>query len=268
MLKASPARPSVTELSDLGAIRVQGRDAVRFLQGQLSNDIEKLAPQRALLAGLHNPHGRVIALLRLAWLAADDILALLPRELAAVVVAKLSKFVLRAKVTITDDSANWRVAGLSGAMVSAQRGEPQPLALSIDTSYPRWWLVTAANQPLQWAEHAAVDREAWRRLDIAAGLPQVYGATSEAFVAQMLNLDRLDAIDFDKGCYTGQEIIARAHYRGQVKRRMQHFHSAAFEHLAAGDAGQLPDGRPFKVVEAVSGEHGGYDFLAVAPVAD
>ena len=194
--------------------------------GALSNDIEKLAPQRALLAGLHNPQGRVIALLRLAWLAANDILAILPRELVAVVVAKLSKFVLRAKVTIADDSANWRVAGLTGAMdLRAARCCRWRSASS--TSYPRWWLVTAANQPLKWAEHAVLDREAWRRLDIAAGLPQVYGATSEAFVAQMLNLDRLDAIAFDKGCYRARKSL-RAHYRGQVKAH-EHFDSAAFE---------------------------------------
>jgi folate-binding protein YgfZ len=107
---------------------------------------------------------------------------------------------------------------------------------------------------------------AWQRLQIAAGLPQVYTATSEEFVAQMLNLDVLGAIAFDKGCYTGQEVIARAHYRGRVKRRMQRFVTRAACALTAGDAGTLADGRTFRVVEAVPTADGRCEFLAVAPL--
>jgi folate-binding protein YgfZ len=104
-------------------------------------------------------------------------------------------------------------------------------------------------------------------LDIADGEAQVYAATSEEFVAQMLNLDALDAIAFDKGCYTGQEVIARAHYRGRVKRRLQRFVSrGAAAKLAVGATGQLADGRTFKVVEAVQLEEGRIEFLAVAPM--
>ena len=105
--------------------------------------------------------------------------------------------------------------------------------------------------------------ERWRGLDVAAGIPQVYAATSEAFVAQMLNLDVLGAIAFDKGCYTGQEIIARAHYRGRVKRRMQRFRTRSAASLAAGDAIQLNDGRSARVVEAVALGDGRHEFLAV-----
>jgi len=109
-----------------------------------------------------------------------------------------------------------------------------------------------------------LDREHWRAQDIAAGLPQVSSATSGQFVAQMLNLDCIDAISFDKGCYTGQEIIARAHYRGRVKRRMQRFVSATPQTLAAGASGRLSDGRNFRVVQAVVREDGRCEFLAVA----
>ncbi len=104
-------------------------------------------------------------------------------------------------------------------------------------------------------------------LDIAAGVPQVYAATSEAFVAQMLNLDVLDGIAFDKGCYTGQEVIARAHYRGKVKRRLQRFRTLGSLETGAslkpGDSGTLQDGRTFKVVDAVRIDGGRYEFLAV-----
>jgi folate-binding protein YgfZ len=105
----------------------------------------------------------------------------------------------------------------------------------------------------------------WRRLAVAAGEPEICAATSEEFVAQMLNLDVLGAIAFDKGCYTGQEVIARAHYRGRVKRRLQRFVTHAPLRLEPGDAGELNDGRAFKVVNGVPLADGRCEFLAVAP---
>jgi folate-binding protein YgfZ len=209
----------------MGAVRVNGADAVRFLQGQLSNDIALLSPGQSMLAGLHNPQGRVIALLRLIALAPDDVLAVLPRELAAPVAARLAKFVLRAKAKVSDVSAD----GAFGASIAS-------------------------------ADASAAER-------IAAGMPQVYAVTSEQFVAQMLNLDILGAISFTKGCYTGQEVIARAHYRGRVKRRMQRFRTTGPVTLATGASGKLRDGRTFKVVEAVTLADGRCEFLAVAPLA-
>jgi folate-binding protein YgfZ len=209
----------------IGAVRVQGADAVRFLQGQLSNDLERLRPDEPLYAGLHNPQGRVIALLRLYALAPDDVLGVLPRELAAPVAARLAKFVLRAKAKVTDASGD--------------------SVLSSSSTF---------------AELPVAER-------IAAGLPQVYAATSEQFVAQMLNLDVIGAISFTKGCYTGQEVIARAHYRGRVKRRMQRFRTSGAAQLAIGGTGTLRDGRSFRVVDSVALDDGRAEFLAVAPVA-
>jgi folate-binding Fe-S cluster repair protein YgfZ len=103
---------NLIELGDLGVLRFRGADAVRFLQGQVSNDTERLNAERSQLAGYHNPQGRTIALLRLVQLEPEDVLAILPRELIGTVAARLAKFVLRAKVKIADDSAGWRVAGL------------------------------------------------------------------------------------------------------------------------------------------------------------
>src|SRR5262245_32099422 len=109
----------VISLDDLGAVRVRGTDAVRFLQGQLSNDVARLGAGNSLLAGYHNPQGRTIALLRLVLWDADDILAIVPRELAPGVVSRLSKFILRSKVKITDESAAWRISGLIGTAPAA-----------------------------------------------------------------------------------------------------------------------------------------------------
>ena len=263
-------------LDSLGVLRARGADVVSFLQGQLSNDVALLGAERSLLAGYHNPQGRVIALLRLVQLAPDDLLAILPRELIAVVVQRLGKFVLRAKVKLADDSAAWTVTGLMGcappagaaaaalpATVNGVTRIDASLALRVAQEPGRWLLVSPLAQPLPVSGCSPVGAEVWQRLAIAAGEPQVYAATSEAFVAQMLNLDALGAIAFDKGCYTGQEIIARAHYRGKVKRRLQRFRARVPAQLKPGDDGELGDGRSFKVVDAAQRTDGLCEFLAV-----
>lgn len=281
------------ELEDFGAVRISGADAVRFLQGQLSSDLGRVSPERSALAGLHNPQGRAVALLRLVQLAPDDFLALLPRELAASVAARLTKYVLRAKVKIIDDSPHWRIGGLIASglgdsaapgvlprLAGAQHRLDETLLVCVGERPARWLLIRPAATGAESAPlgqtaplsdsalpHAvAASREVWRQLDVIAGLPQVYQATSEEFVAQMLNLDVLGAIALDKGCYTGQEVIARAHYRGRVKRRLQRFRSRGPLDLRPGDGGELADGRAFKVVEAARLEDGRCDFLAVAPL--
>jgi tRNA-modifying protein YgfZ len=272
------------ELDDLGVLRIAGSDAVRFLQGQLSSDIGRVSAERSVLAGLHNPQGRTIAVLRIAQLAPGDLLALLPRELAASVAARLSKYVLRARVQVTDESQSWRIEGLVASsaaesalptafpkIAGAQQRLEDNLLLCVGEQPRRWLLI----RPTGAAQHSIealpmstpATRDTWRQLDIIAGLPQVYAATTEEFVAQMLNLDVVGAIAFDKGCYTGQEVIARAHYRGRIKRRLQRFRSRGPLDLKPGDGGELADGRPFKVVDAVRLEDGRCEFLAVAPVA-
>jgi len=109
----------VIESEPLGIVRMRGADAVKFLQGQLSNDVARLSAERSLLAGYHNPQGRTIALIRLVQWDIDDILAVVPLELASVVASRLSKFVLRAKVKVVEESAAWRVNGLVGAASAA-----------------------------------------------------------------------------------------------------------------------------------------------------
>jgi folate-binding protein YgfZ len=306
----------VIALEDLGVLRARGADAVKFLQGQLSNDVARLSAQQSLLAGYHNPQGRAIALLRLVQWEPDDILAVVPRELAAVVAARLAKFVLRAKAKITDESTAWLVSGLvaatdargagaegvsqhdargirdagvlqdaTGHRPGVDDGSQRSLALRdlpssvgaqargdgavfvcVDNQPARWLVVSPADQPSPVSDHSPADRQVWQQLDVAAGLPQIFTATSEEFVAQMLNLDALNAIAFDKGCYTGQEVIARAHYRGRVKRRMQRFVSREACQLTAGESAQLADGRALKVVLAAQLPDGRCDFLAVAPL--
>lgn len=211
-----------------GLLRFRGSDARRFLQGQLSNDMNLLDDQHLMLAGYHNPQGRVLALLRLLAPAPEEIIALLPEELTVPTLTALKRFVLRAKLTLSQDSSLADLAAFSAI---------GPL-LASDA----------------------------RARDIAGGVPQVYAATSAMFVAQMLNLDCVQAISFTKGCYTGQEIIARSHYRGRIKRRMQRFLTDAPAALAPGQGVTLNDGRAAQIVDAISHADGRSEFLAVAPL--
>jgi tRNA-modifying protein YgfZ len=167
----------------LRAIRVSGADTRSFLQGQLSADIDALAPARPLLASCNSAQGRVQAVV---WLVerSDGIALLLPASMVERTATRLRKYVLRSKVAIDE----------------LQELPDLPPA------------------------HAYREPD-WRLAGIRAGLPQVYPETHEAFVAQMLNLDLLGGVSFEKGCYTGQEIIARTHFRGAIKRRMLHFSS-------------------------------------------
>jgi tRNA-modifying protein YgfZ len=262
----------------LGVLHVRGADSVSFLQGQLSNDLLLVGADRAVLAGYHNPRGRVIALLRVLQLAGDGLLAILPRELVASVAQRLGKFVLRSKVKLADESDQWAISGLIESESARAAGAGLPAAVNevahrgaalvvcVAQRPARWLLLNPASEPPLSAASSAGDTEVWERLAIAAGEPEVYAATSEAFVAQMLNLDALGAIAFDKGCYTGQEVIARAHYRGRVKRRMQRFLTGGRSSLKPGDAGVLADGRSLIVVRAAGQADGRCEFLAVAGV--
>jgi folate-binding protein YgfZ len=273
-------------LEDLGVLRFRGPDAAKFLQGQLSNDTSALTADTLLRAGLHNPQGRTLALLALARLEADDILALLPRELVDPISTHLKRYLLRSKLTLSDATADYRVLGLAthdaaGTLAGVRIGygapPPDPRAVLIQSVLDAAPAAgpPSAGAPAAVASPAVVSpaaappvsaaRAHWHALDIAAGLPQVYPATSAQFVAQMLNLDCINAISFTKGCYTGQEVIARAHYRGRIKRRMQRFLSESPLKLQPAAAGRLDDGRSFRVVDAVTRSDGRCEFLAIAP---
>jgi folate-binding protein YgfZ len=250
-----------TTLDDLAVLDVRGPDAIGFLQGQVTNDVQQLAGRGSLLAALCNPQGRVIAVLRMLHVTEDQILIVLPADLMETVRQLLLKYVLRAKVTIAAASAAWRVYGVAGPDAGA--AAVTRLYMTMDAGGWRQLIVAPRSEPLPEAEPTS--RELWRHYDIEAGLPEVVAATSGSFVAQMLNLDLLDAISLTKGCYTGQEVVARAHYRGQVKRRMQRFHTDSRDKLVAGERVQLADGRVAQIVMAAPEAHG-QQFLAVAPL--
>jgi folate-binding protein YgfZ len=226
----NPPVPAVSALTDLTPVIIGGADARTFLQGQLSNDLRRLTPQHALLASCNSAQGRVQAVLTLIE-RDEGIIAVVPATMAKRLVTRLRGYVLRSRVNLVDEPTHVLApltAAQASGVVDALPQTPGACVTQGLLSLLRWWsteeryLLVAPRTAVQATDDVAADLR-WRRADIAAGLPQVYPETHESFVAQMLNLDLLGGISFDKGCYTGQEIVARTHYRGTIKRRMLRF---------------------------------------------
>ena len=234
--------PISGRLPHLGVLRFSGADAVQFLQGQLSNDTQRLAEHIALLAAYSSAQGRVLALIYLLP-HSSGVFGVLPRDILKPTLERMRKFILRAKVQIEDLSDSWTVAGRFGAPSSTGYLERDGIGTAPVGRDPcRSWVIGPAQ-----GEAPSVE-EAWRLADIRAGLPQIYAATSDAFVAQMLNLDLLDGISFTKGCYTGQEIIARTQHLGRIKRRLFRV-SLPAQDWAIGQPVSMVDGRQGRLVE-------------------
>lgn len=267
MIDLSNTQTKAGDYRPLGVIRVQGADSASFLQGQLSADIVKLAIGATTLAGYHNVQGRAIALLRVSRIAIDELLLTLPLELVAAVVSRLGRYVLRAKTKLSDVSDEIAVLGIDGA--AANESDALLAARTVfDWGTARRVALRPKQPTRELAAPSATHLARWHAADIADGLAQVYVETSEAFVAQMLNLDVLGGIAFDKGCYTGQEVIARTHYRGRVKRRLQRFASSQTKvPLVCGVSGSLTDGRTFRVVDSVALSDGRWEWLGVTSLA-
>ena len=241
----------MTELPFLTALRFDGADAATFLQGQLTADVRQLAGGRTLLAAANTPQGRVVALLRLHQ-HGDSIHALLPRGVAGPLAAQLRRYVLRAKV---------RIAEHEGPVVWLEGDAPGPdgsLVLQYDPA--RRVALLPAGTPVPAAGPDVEVR--WQAADVAGGQPQVDAATTGQFVAQMLNLDLLEGISFQKGCYTGQEIVARTQHLGRIKRRTLRYRAAAGP-LPAPLAPLLLDGQKVGEVLTAAPAADGIELLAV-----
>jgi hypothetical protein len=281
----SPALTNQTvicDLSYLGLLQLSGADTLAFLQGQVTNDVKQLNGQVAHYSGYCNPKGRLLALF-LAFAHKDHIHLQLPKELIAPIAKRLKMYVMRSKVEIQDVSESIIKIGLNGAkaaellstlfsqipqhdydLVTLENGA----IIKLPGNQPRFEIFTdIANAPAIWnslAQHAKpVDTTYWELLEIQAGIPEVYAKTQEEFVPQMLNLDLLNGINFKKGCYTGQEIVARTHYLGTVKRRTQLAHIDSDITPNPGDDILNSNGDMVgKVVRCAPSYSGGYDLLA------
>ena len=226
-------------LPALAVVSVTGRDARSFLQGQLSNDILGLERHPGMLAAACNRQGRVLATMRLAA-DGDGVLLVLHRKLAHTLVAQLSSFVLRADVRFADCGPRIEVAGLIDAQPDARwsRAAAAAAGLAMLVASPRRILLAGSRPSLDAALAAVPRTEAadWERVCIADGEPWITPATAALWLPQMLNLDLIGGISFSKGCYVGQEIVARAQHLGRLKRRTLRYIGPPEESLSPAQA--------------------------------
>lgn len=255
-------------LPSFGILRIAGADALKFLQGQFTHDLRLLADGRTQVAACCTNQGRVIAVARFRQ-TDEAIYALLPTDLLGKVASHLRRFVLRSKVELLQ-AADLHVGALysgQAALAAARHAfdeaaltmSPVPMAGSTEVvtfQYaPDREVIAApaaawrAISGLSLSRPSAQAQEDWIAADIADGLPLVTAATSEQFIPQMLNLDLIDGISFNKGCYTGQEIVARTHHLGRVKRRTMRFALPKGDVPAPLSGLTLPDGT--KVAEVL-----------------
>jgi folate-binding protein YgfZ len=280
---------ALMDLSHLGLIRVAGEDAESFLQGQITNDVREVSSSHTQLAGHCSAKGRMLASFRVLRL--DDVFYLqLPRVVLPAALKRLRMFVLRAKVTVEDASDSLVCIGLAGACAPGLLAEHIPnipasdhgmtqangvAVVRIPGPTPRFEILgpVTAIEPL-WGGLATqatpVDGAYWALLDIRAGIPTVYPETADAFVPQMTNLQLIDGVSFTKGCYAGQEVVARMQYLGKLKRRMYHAEVTSVTAPRPGDELQAPgstsEQASGRVVDACPSGDGRYELLAVVEV--
>ncbi|HEY8038028.1 MAG TPA: folate-binding protein [Methylobacter sp.] len=218
-------------VAHLGVLTIAGKDAAKFLQGQITCNINDITDIKSSLGAMCNPKGRAITTFLLIK-NADAFLMILPKELLVSVKKRLQMYVLRSDVILTDSSNELCLIGLSDSVAqSDELSEPlfktnrQQENIVVNFQNRSLIIAEADNAQKFWTEQVnqgfqPEDSAQWRYLDIISGIPWVSAETSEEFIPQMLNLDKLGGISFNKGCYTGQEIVARTHYLGKAKREM------------------------------------------------
>jgi folate-binding protein YgfZ len=275
-------------LTGLAVLAITGSDAASFLQGQLSCDVRALATGACRYGSFNSPKGRMLANFVLWRRTPDGFGMLIAADIAEPVAKRLRMYVLRSKVTIADVSSDTQRVGIGGpqaesAVHAAFGVAPAPFeAREVQSPAEVTLLGLNGNRLVALAPASGPDLLAplsrliptgdfavWRWLTIRAGTPVVTAATQDAFVAQAANLDVLGGIDFQKGCYTGQEIIARTQYLGRLKERARLFHTDATD-VAAGERIYSPafEGQPCgTVVNAAPAPGGGTDLLAVVQLA-
>ncbi|MCU7800111.1 MAG: folate-binding protein [gamma proteobacterium symbiont of Lucinoma myriamae] len=276
----------ITDLSWLGVIAVSGDDSKTFLQGQLTNDINAITPEISQLSGLCTPKGRLKAQFSI-FSDSNKLYLQLPFPLIEETLKRLKMFVMMSKVDLVDVSDSLIKIGIYGTKAEScllengfsipdevnsvtQHNDMQLIRLHGDK--PRFECVGTSDAIQNLFESLHKDArylntEHWKLLDIYAGIPNVFTSSRELFIPQMLNLQVLDGINFKKGCYTGQEIVARMQYLGKLKRRMYRAHFDAQTLPAAGDLLYSKTSKSGQgsgnIVDAQISPDGGIDLLAV-----
>jgi len=277
---------AITDLSHFGLIRINGADTRTFLQGQLTNDIDAVTPELAQLSSYCSPKGRMLGSF---WIfqRGEDLYLQLPRDRLQAILKRLQMFVMRSQVTLSDASGELARFGLAGdcaetllpfapAAEKASQTREELTVIRLPGDRPRFevvgppgLLMDVWSRMLTRAEQTGAGF--WSLMDIRAGIPNVFEDTVEAFVPQMANLQLVGGVSFTKGCYTGQEIVARMQYLGKLKRRMYRAHLDKGQPPARGaevfspscESGQGAG----RIVDAAASPDGGYEVLAVLQIS-
>jgi len=275
----------ICDLSHLGMIEAYGNEAQTFLQGQTTNNIVHLDGARSQINALCNAKGRMLATFR-AFKRSHTYYLVLPQDLLEDTLKRLQMYVLMSKVTLEDGSESLVRFGLSGPQAgdelkAALGAYPDLMDQIIEKNgisiirtaspFPRFEVYGELEAMQQLWEKlnvrcAPVGAECWRLLDILAGIPSVVQATKEAFIPQMANLQLINGISFHKGCYTGQEVVARTHYLGKQKRRLYRLQFKDGELPSPGDKLYSPQddsGQPVGTLVTVA-RHPDGDVAALA----
>ena len=274
-------------LTHLGVIRVSGEDRETFLQGQFTNDARNITAESSQLSSYCTPKGRMLANFRMFADTNDNWYIIIPSERLPAILKRLTMFVLRSKVELTDASEQMLILGLSGDCIAQSLDTSLPAKtdevthdnstsfIRVETLGSRYMAVGSADEIISlWQKLDLADAagsSAWRLGDIKAAIPTVFESTQEAFIPQMTNMHLVNGVSFTKGCYTGQEVVARMQYLGKLKRRMYQVSFSYDGEVQPGDdiyssISQSGQGAG-KLVDAVSvdGEH--YEGLAVMEIS-
>ncbi|MBM3116715.1 YgfZ/GcvT domain-containing protein [Jeongeupia naejangsanensis] len=289
-LAALASQSVVSPLAQYGLIRFSGEETATFLNGQLSSDVRTLALDTAQYSSYSTPKGRMLASF-LVFRAGEDYLLQIASELQPAIQKRLGMFILRTKTKPSDASAELLLLGVAGpdaaAKITAVTGQPAPAPMAvieavvhgahttvIGLADGRFELAIPADaveavwQALVDAGARPVGEPVWRLTEIRAGAPWITAPTQEAFVAQMANMELIGAVSFTKGCYPGQEIVARTQYLGKLKRRMFRMHVAA--EAQTGDdvfSAEMNGQASGKILLAAPAPEGGFEALVVAQIA-
>ncbi len=281
-ITAAQTQAVLANLDHLGVIQVSGADAQTFLQAQFSNDIAQLDSAHAQLNAYCNPKGRMFAQF-IVVPHNDTYFLLLPHEILNKVLMRLRMFVLRSQVVLEDMSETYLCLGIINHHMTntlsklgdlpttpyALTEQNEQLLVNIPSPFPRYLVITRIEQAKalwQIDDITKTGANIWQWCDIQAGIPTIWQETLEEFVPQMVNLELIGGVNFKKGCYPGQEIVARMHYLGKPKRRMFRLHTTDIEVPSPGTQLYLPDGNGQsigKVVSAQQNPEQGVDLLAV-----
>lgn len=272
-MSQTPALPQgAAPLTHLGVLRAHGDDAVSFLQSQLTQDVALQPVGHTRLAAWCNAKGRMLASFWVLKRSATELLLITSADSLPATLKRLRMFMLRAKLTLTDATADFALTGLLGqpaldaAQAAADAANAHLLPLPAADGQPRaLWLAPADSPALPLPALTEAD---WLHAEVRAGVARITPAVAEAFVPQMLNYESVDGVNFKKGCYPGQEVVARSQFRGAIKRRAFVGHTSgpaqAGQPVYAADDAQQPVGQ---IAQAAPTPQGGSAVIAELQLA-